>query len=304
MLNVFHVPSPPLSDFIERFWAFGDSPPHARERIIPSGTFELVINLREDEIRIYDPIDPALCTRHAGAVVSGAFRGFFIIDTREHASIMGVHFKPGGAYPFLGSSAHELADAHVDLRALWGPRVGDLRERLCELRTVTARFALLETVLRERLVRPAARRGAVQLGLACLGGTPIRDVVDRVGLSHKRFVDLFTREVGMTPKLFSRVRRFQRAIALAQGTSAPHWARLAQDCGYFDQSHLVRDFRAFAGVTPDAYLDGRTSRVKDNHIPVGAGTSKSSNTATPVTSTLRFDAEPEPLQEASWNRSQ
>jgi AraC-like DNA-binding protein len=278
MLNVVHPPSPPLSELIEHLWAFADQPPHGQERIMPSGTFELVINLREDEIRIYDPLAPDHCRRYSGAVVSGAFRGFFVIDTREHASIMGVHFKPGGAYPFLGLPADELADAHVDLCDLWGARATVLRERLCALPTPAARFSLLEAALRERLTHLPDRRRAVAAGLASLQTTAVRQVVDRVGLSHRRFIDLFTREVGLTPKVFGRVQRFQAAIARAQRTAAPHWARLAQDCGYFDQSHLVRDFLAFSGLTPDAYLALRTSRVKVNHLPLIEGASKSSNT--------------------------
>ena len=70
MLNVFHAPPPPLSQLIEHLWAFGDQPPHGQERIVPSGTFELVINLREDEIRIYDPLAPDRCKRYSGSVES------------------------------------------------------------------------------------------------------------------------------------------------------------------------------------------------------------------------------------------
>jgi hypothetical protein len=108
-------PAPPLDALVENLWSLADAPAHARERIVPSGTFELVVNLDEDDIR-------GAVRRHAGAVVSGAFTRSFVVDTREHASLVGVHFKPGGARAFLGARADELTDAHVELAALWSQR--------------------------------------------------------------------------------------------------------------------------------------------------------------------------------------
>jgi hypothetical protein len=94
----FITPAPPLGDFVERLWHFSDAPPHRQERIVPSGTIELVFNLQEDELRIYDPRQPDRCKRFSGAVVSGAYGESFVIDTREHSSIIGVHFKPAARF--------------------------------------------------------------------------------------------------------------------------------------------------------------------------------------------------------------
>jgi hypothetical protein len=93
---------------------------HPKERIAPSGTIDLVINLHENAIRIYDPAKPERGERFSGAVVSGTHSRPFVIDPRERVSVMGVHFRPGGAFPFLGTPANDLADTHVDLDALWG----------------------------------------------------------------------------------------------------------------------------------------------------------------------------------------
>ena len=98
------TPTRPLADFVERFWQISDAPPHLRERIVPSGTIEMVVNLREDELRIYDSTEPARCRRFSGAIVSGAYGASFLIDPQQHASAIGVHFKPGGAFPFLGAA--------------------------------------------------------------------------------------------------------------------------------------------------------------------------------------------------------
>src|SRR5262245_65245095 len=73
-----YPPGPPLDNYIDRFWYCSDTPAHPRERILPSGTVELVINLTDDEIRIYDPSDPARTRRYSGAAVSGPYSKFFL----------------------------------------------------------------------------------------------------------------------------------------------------------------------------------------------------------------------------------
>lgn len=270
MLYRSYTPAPPLGDFVDRFWLCSDAPPHSRERILPSGTIELVVNLREDEIRIYDPSHPDRCTRMSGAILSGAYSRFFVIDPLQHASILGVHFKPGGAFPFLGAPAGELADTHVDVETLWGRSAAELRERLCSAATPAERFSLMEGALLSRFRHPPKRHGAVPAALDAFGRSVesrVRDVARRVGLSQRRFIQVFTAEVGLTPKLYSRVQRFQQARALAGKAAAPDWARVAVDCGYYDQSHLIRDFLAFSGLTPADYVRRQSEDVLPNHVP-------------------------------------
>jgi AraC-like DNA-binding protein len=264
-----YIPGPPLDELIECFWCLSDAPPHARERILPCGTLELVINLAEDEFRIYDP--QGACRRFSGAMVSGAYRRSFVIDTREHASVIGVHFRPGGAAPFVGAPAAAIADAHVDLDALWGRRAGELRERLCDASSPAERFGVLERALRGRFQPPTRRHGAVRIALEHLdrSGEGIGELAARVGLSHRRLIEVFAAEIGMTPKLYGRVQRFQRALGLSRRAPVADWARLAQASGYCDQSHLIRDFIEFSGFSP-LELDGhRGDRVKEHHVALG-----------------------------------
>jgi AraC-like DNA-binding protein len=280
MVSLIHTPGPPLSGFVDNLWSFSDVPLHAKERIVPSGTLELVINLHEDELRIYDSVDAERCKRFSGAMVSGAYRGFFVIDTREHASVMGVHFKPGGALPFLGAPPGALADTHVDLEALWGRRPASvLRERLCAAAAPAHRFRILEEALLERLLRPVRRHRAVQAALHQLAhGRSVHEVAADVNLSHRRFIEVFTAETGLTPKLFARVRRFQRALALAAHAS-PDWSQLALECGFFDQSHMIRDFVDFSGFSPAELLHHRSEHVRENHLALSGDVgSNSSNT--------------------------
>jgi AraC-like DNA-binding protein len=94
----------------------------------------------------------------------------------------------------------------------------------------------------------------------------VKEVSERIGLSQRRFIQLFREEVGLTPKLFCRVRRFQEVIRLLGSGRRPGWAEVALRCGYSDQAHLVHDFREFSGTTPTSYLANRCEHP--NHVPL------------------------------------
>ena len=265
-------PSPPLDKFVERLWYLSDAPTHSHERILPSGTTELVINLHEDEIRVYDPERPDRCRRFSGAVVSGVYGKPFIVDTREHASIIGVHFRPGGAFPILQLPVNELRDTHVDLGAVWGAAAFELRERLCGAATLAERFHLLESTLVSRLLASPRGHPAVRFALgAFTQANPERavgEIAVQSGFSQRRFIQVFKQEVGMPPKLFDRLRRFQRALALTKSQSRPNWTQLAIECGYFDQSHFINEFRSFSGLRPAEYVRQKSEQVLPNHVPL------------------------------------
>jgi AraC-like DNA-binding protein len=264
-------PGPPLAELVAYMWALQDVPVHSLERIVPSGTLELVVNLHDDSLRIYDP-STRTWRRHSGAVVSGAYGRFFVIDTRAHASIVGVHFVPGGAWAVLGVPPGELADRHIDLEMLWGRSARVLRERLCAALTTADRFGILEDALRSQLSGSRSGHPAVPVALGRLGrpGVTVGEVSASVQLSRRRFIEVFTAEVGMTPKRLSRVLRFQRVNALARRVDAPDWGQLARDCGYFDQSHLIRDVCEFTGTSP-RYLGPAGEEVKELHLAVPDG---------------------------------
>ena len=129
---------------------------------------------------------------------------------------MGVHFRPGGAFPFFGLPMSELVDTHVELETLWGRTGGELRERLRNATRPIDKFRVLEAMLVTRLRRLSIQGDVVQYALDALsrsGATTVHDVTQRVGLSHRRFIQVFKAQVGLTPKLFYRVQRFQRILA-------------------------------------------------------------------------------------------
>lgn len=248
-----------MRDIVDYVWSLRDAPGHARERIVPSGTVELVINLAEDEFRIYRAAAPP--RRMRGAIVSGCYRSAFDIDTREHASLVGVHFKPGGAGA-LGIHAGEIADTHVSLEELWGTAALELREQMLEA-SADQRCALVERALLARRGRHEERSVVAAARTALERGDDVGVVARMVQLSRRRLIQLFHADVGMTPKRYARVRRFQRALALAASRS---WSEIAFACDYYDQAHLCREWAELTGLTPSAVAFAKQIRVKENHV--------------------------------------
>jgi AraC-like DNA-binding protein len=263
------VPRPPLDSFVESIWVYQNDPrPNALERILPTGAAQLIVNLKEDQTRLYDPEAPDRCAATSGSLLSGVQSRFQIIDTSEQEYVAGVAFKPGGTVPFMRVPAHEASDADIPLEALWGRRrTAILRERLLDGSSVDAKLDALEAVLLE-MWTPLGLHPAVTFALAAFDRIPttssIARVTDEVGLSAKRFIERFKIDVGITPKRYCRIRRFQRALARANGGGHVDWTRVALDCGYFDQAHFIHDFRSFAGLTPTEYQSARTSF--QNHV--------------------------------------
>jgi len=254
LLYCTHRPGPPLDRFVEQLWYWEGIPPaHAKDRLMPRGTCGLMINLIEDETRLYTGADDNVVHRMRGAVLVGAHARYFVIDTREQRANVGVAFRPGGTWPFFDPAGDELQNEHVSLRDLWGPDGETLRERILAAPTPRDKLRQLEAELLARAIRPLQRRPEVDFALSRLADPPpdysIAMLSDHVGLSARRFTRLFTLEVGLTPKTYSRVRRFQRVMQAMEGPTND-WTEVAQRCGYFDQSHLIRECREMSGFTP------------------------------------------------------
>jgi transcriptional regulator GlxA family with amidase domain len=168
-----------------------------------------------------------------------------------------VHFKPGGAFPFLGAPAGDFHNRRVPLHALWGNRAHELFVALLAAKTVRARFKILEDALLVESADARPPHDAVTTALETFQAGPplptITEVLDQVGLSRRRFIEVFTAHVGLTPKVFTRLLRFHKARQFSEQVERPVWANIALACGYYDQAHLISDFRKFSGHTPAAY---------------------------------------------------
>jgi AraC-like DNA-binding protein len=243
-----------LRPFVRSLGLFSGVLPPGRERVLPSGDLSLIVNLHEDELRTYEGPGNGTARRTRGAALAGPRTRPTVIDTEEQRCLMWVDFHPGGAAPFFRPAISETCDELVELAELWGRDGAVLRERLLEAASPEERLRIIETALLDHLVGPPEREPAVAFAVAAFErGLTVSEVISGLGLLPNRFVRRFRSRVGLTPKRFSRVRRLQRVLRAAGRDPDVDWAGVAAEQGFYDQSHLIHDFRELAGMTPSAY---------------------------------------------------
>lgn len=263
------VPTGRLGELVESIWLHeGALPAHGSDLRLPTGRVELMVNLREDRCSLYG--ENGARREFPGMVVAGPFGRAYRLDTAQQSQVMGVVFRAGRARPLLGVPLCELRERHVALEDLWGSDAAGLRERVLAAPDGQGRIVELEDALRGRLERsidvahPLAARAAAHVSRA-----PERDGVgrlaERLGWTARRLEQVFRAEVGLTPKAYQRLQRFRSTLVGIDTAALVGWSAFALERGYCDQAHLIREFRAHAGVSPTTYLRRRGEQL--NHVP-------------------------------------
>lgn len=256
-----------LEPFVGSIAYYENAFAHARERVLPTGLAQLIVNLRDDRLSVHDA--DGTVRRVAGIGLSGVWPAPTVVDPADQTAVICVAFLPGGAYPFFPAPQSATAGQLVGLEDLWGTGGGLLRERLLDARTPEERLRLVERALVDRADGALRPDGATAYAVAALGrGEPVASVVDRLGRTPRAFIRSFAQRVGLPPKQFARIRRFQRVLASIPHDRPADWALLAASCGYYDQSHLIREFRALGGTTPARYRP--RNALERNHVPLPA----------------------------------
>ena len=252
------VPAGPLSSYVRVLWhSAGWQPSQGRERHMPDGTASMLIVLEGATRGHSDDL----------AIIAGPRSSYSLIGASDARTIIGVQFTSRGAGPWVNVPLSELANTHVPLRYVADSAATVLRERLLASGSAECRLDLLEEWLTLRLLRQPSGTESIAWAVRTIEQRPqiqIGDVAERVGRSWRWFVERFSREVGLTPKVFSRLCRFQNALACLHANREIDLADVAVSLGYFDQAHFAHDFHAIAGITPTAYRAGRT--VHHNHV--------------------------------------
>lgn len=189
---------------------------------------------------------------------AGLFDTVALTESTGHSAGIELNLTPLGMWQLLGVPMHELRNRVVGLDALLGPPSRALEEALRNTASWDARFGLLDAALIARLARRDAAPSPVQWAWSQLARAPldssVSDIARELQWSRRRLSAAFREHVGMTPKLVSRVMRFDRVVRQVRSDRAVRWSTLALDCGYADQAHLSREFMEFAGMTPTDFL--------------------------------------------------
>ncbi len=261
------------------WWSHREVPQVGCEHMLPSASAQMIFALHDEAYSWRAHASDENLAVWTRGMVHGPQWGYFVSGSKPRGAVAGISFRVGAASALLGLSASELAGRRVPIDAIWGSDAESIRQRLLELNEPMAILLALEQELRARLTRPFLVHPAIVPALADpiqgWGLTRIANVQRRSGYSPKHFIALFRGAVGMTPKHYYRVQRFTAALKIladeprTQMAARANLAELAAAVGYADQSHMTREFNAFAGVTPAEYRPRSKGSVL-HHLNSGA----------------------------------
>jgi AraC-like DNA-binding protein len=264
MIYIEHVPGLPLARWIDRIWYCRASAlPYAQERVLPSGSMQILFNLAGETLTEVseDPSNSARAVSHS--LLAGPRCRYELIDSRDLQELLGILFLPGGAAPLLRTNASTVFGRFISLADVY-PRT-TIRDRLRELSTPQEKLKAAEqwllSLIRKETSTP---KTLIDGGLRLLCRQTVHQTASSLGVSERRLSQVFAAEVGLSPKQWSRIARFQKAVRQLHAGRYERLDQLALECGYYDQSHFCRDFTAVAGMDATAYLAGKGRWV--NHV--------------------------------------
>lgn len=240
------------------------------DRFLPDGNVEILIDMNDAPQYIYDNTtlkEVQACHR---VWASGVRTEAISIPSGRGASMMVLAFKRGMAYPFFPVPMDEISDCVLDADLLWGRDFGFLRERILQNRHSAAKFRIVEDFMIKKFLSKMVINPCVEYAVREIVDQPdqikLGELNQKIGYSQKHFIDLFKRHVGITPKAYLKIMRFQKAVNEIERQKKIDWTDISLDCGFYDQSHFINDFKLFSGFTPEEYSKLHMDYL--NYIPV------------------------------------
>lgn len=266
-----HIPEGQLALYVESIVYFDSySPEHEKERLLPDGRQTLIIDLTDRPKSIFDNLNLEEKQQCKRFWFSGARNELLTIDSGgSMSSMMVVNFTYAGAYAFVQQPTDQLQGSVVDADLLFTTSIQSLRESILEKASELEKFRIVESFLEKRISTYTIPSSITQI-TSLMAENPtnhtMKWISENSGFSQKHFIALFKKHVGLTPKGFQKVMRFQKVVSDLQTTHHINWTQLALDCGYYDQAHFINEFKVFSGYNPQQYL---TEKGPDlNYIPL------------------------------------
>jgi len=247
-------PSAAVSRFVEFYWTLEDkSQATGNQIVIPDGRSGIIINFATP----FQSNANGAWIGQPECFFVGQITGPLLLRAAGPSGMIGIQFRPHGAAHLLEMPMHEVTDSAVALEHI-SRRLFRALEGVRDLPTLARAVGAIDPILHAFAKNTSADFDSITQAIQDIERTSglisIDDVANRIGLSTRQLQRRFAERVGISPKLFSRMQRFQGVLRTTEDPSA-NWVTAAIHNGYYDQAHLIRDFRQFSGKPPTALLD-------------------------------------------------
>lgn len=263
------APIPELEPFVECFWDLvgpASETPAEPEIVLPDGKTELIVHFGDDFFKFERNPKTAKdeYVRQARVLMSGQLTERILLRPSGKTGVVSVRFKAAGAARFFNLPYEEIVDQVIDFSKYEKEVASTLAKKIEESSAPAQRFQILQDFLIRRLQKHESKedifvRQACRYIVQSEGSYSVQELVKLIGFSERQLERKFKQQVGITPKFLSRIMRFQKFIALSRSSRDMNLAEASVSCGYHDQSHFIRDFTKFSGVSPRNYLSSSHS---------------------------------------------
>lgn len=254
-------PSVFLSQYVKQYWSLEICMPLGKEhiqRIVPSGLFEMIFYFGNKP----ETTDPKK-TINDNIILTGQLKNYHDIKVSGHLSLFAIYFLPHGLSMFLDLPIKELFDYSVPLRLIIKDKVNQLEDDLSAAESFEQRISIAENFLIAQIQKNESKysydriRRVINLINQAKGNLDIDELASDTFLSRKQFERIFSDFIGTSPKQFLKIVRFQNAIFEKSKNSEMNFTEIAYKCGYFDQSHMINDFKNLSGITPTDFFKNK-----------------------------------------------
>ena len=271
MITQLLLPQYPLNHFIDHLYYYaGFNPAHAIDRFLPDGQIQLIIDFTETPKHIYHNETLKEIQSCSRAWFSGFRTKPITIPSGRESEMMIIQFKSGRVLPFVDSPLWVLKNMVVDAEQVLKIPILELREKVQHCLSASQKLEIVATEFLRFYQNQFIDNPFIDYSIQEIHQSPnqtvLKDLSQKVGYSQKHIIKMFKDHVGVTPKEYLKVIRFQKAIQEIEANHEINWTSLALDCGFYDQSHFISDFKDFSGYKPSTYVNLRGDQL--NYIPL------------------------------------
>lgn len=270
MTTLNHTLPERLNQFVESIVYYkGFMPDHSIERVIPSGHAYITIELDDIPRRTYDNETLEPKDSFTKAWVSGMYSHYLSMSAHEDSEMLVIQLKAEGAYPYFHKKCGVYANQVVPAEDLFGTSILELREALLKVKTPKTKFKRVEDWLKKRFDngrQPAPE--VIEVVNILKTAHNYQKAISGYPKSQKHLIDQFKKYVGVTPKVFQRIMRFNEILNEVKEKGPKTWTDIALKYGYSDQSHFIKEFQRFSGFSPNTFINLAPEESEDKCAPM------------------------------------
>lgn len=248
--------TPELQPFVRLIWSMDDLAINDLPmRILPDGCVEVVFHYRDNYMSTFSD---GVSEKQPNSFVVTQMRSFLDIKPTGTTGFMAIRFSASGACQFFGIPMKEIAGYSTDLSNAWGSPAKEIEDRILSASSNIQRVSIIQDYLLLQITKHYRESKTVNYCLneiaLSAGQVSIDALARKAGIGNRQLLRQFDAHVGLSPKEFARIVKFNHALRYMQRNPATSMTDAAHYSGYYDQAHFIRDIKEYSGMTPTEYM--------------------------------------------------